>query len=347
MLTAPLYRFGAERILQTLAITATGSDLDRIGNNYGVVRKPAEAAEFTITLPATTGTIIPLNTNFVGDANGLRYFSNTAATAAAGIATILVTAQEVGSSGNLDPGDTLTISTQIPGAETVATIITVDNTGADEESDESYRSRVLSVIRTQGGGGNAADYRTWSEEVAGVKRAYPYSGDPENTADPPPARTVYVESEDSIDPDGIAPQSLLDEVRVSITTDPLTGESRQPLGLTDDTLYIRSISRKSIFFEIRNLEVNASIEAQVKTDIETALEEYCRSLTPFLPALDAEFDRVDTITDPSASEVVQNVVKANGGTVEAVAFGEVAGSTIPAYTLNAGELAKSGGVTYV
>ena len=65
-----LYKFAAERALQALALTATDGDLDKIGSNYGLTRKNAESAQFTISLPATDGTIIPITVDFVGDSAG-------------------------------------------------------------------------------------------------------------------------------------------------------------------------------------------------------------------------------------------------------------------------------------
>jgi uncharacterized phage protein gp47/JayE len=347
MVIAPIYRLVIDRILQTFALTATGPGLDTIGINYRVIRKPAEAAVFAVTIPAADGTIIPIGTDFTGEANGLIYFSNTSSTAAGGIATFDVTAQSPGSSGNLDVANTLTIGTQIPGAESIATITAIVTIGADIETDDVYRERVLSEIRTEGGGGNAADYRKWGTGVAGVKRVYPYSGDPDDVIVPPPSRTVYVEAETSIDPDGIPPQTMLDDVRDYINTDQLTSEDNVPLGITDDTLFVRPISRVSLFFEIRNLNVSASVEAQVKTEIETALESYSRGIVPYVPGIDSEIDRRDTITDLSVSDVVQDIIKAFGGTAEGVAFADVVDTSIPSYTLLPGKTAKSGGVKYV
>lgn len=346
---AQLYRFAIERAKQNLALTATKEDLDLIGREFGVIRKAAEAASFTITIPGTNGTIVPVGTDFIGDANGILYFSTAAATVAAGIATVEITADQIGTDGNLEVSDTLTIGTQIAGLESTGTITVITNLGVDEETDDSYSIRVLDKERAPGGGGNTADYRNWSQEVAGVARAYPYSGLPfgSTAVSSPPERTVYVEAETSIDPDGIAPQALLDDVRDSITTDPNTGIARQPLGLTDDTLYVESITRLSIFTEIRNLDVEASIESQVKSDIEDAVELYLRTIAPFIPGLDPEDERMDTITDPVMSQVVQDVVGAAGGTCEAVSFGLTSGTTIPSYTLNPGELTKNGGINYV
>jgi uncharacterized phage protein gp47/JayE len=343
------YKYAAERVLQNLALTATGDDLDLIGNNYNVPRKAAEAAQFTITLPGINGTIIPITVDFVGDANGIRYSVDASATITGGIATINVTAKTVGVAGNLNISDTMQLGRVIPGAESTATITVVTNTGAERESDDDYRIRILDVIRATPGGGNSADYRIWSQEVAGVARAYPFAGLPVTSSliSAPPDRTVYIEATTDIDPDGIAPQSLLDEVRATITADPETGISRQPLGLTDDTLYVESIVRTTFFVTISGLVISANQEAQVKADIDTALTAYFRSIMPYVDGLDSPLDRNDTITDPSVSAIVNDVVSAAGGSVESVAFDITPGSSIPKYQVNLNELGKLGAVSYV
>lgn len=356
-----LYKYGVYKAKQILAITAFGTGLKAIGAEYGVIKKPAEATVLTATLPGTNGTVIPQTIDFIGDSNGVRYFLDSAATIGvptSGVAELTMTAETLGVVGNLQAGDTLSIGTQVAGAETVAIVaiitgetVAILNTGADEETDEAYRTRILDEIRAVCGGGNAADYRKWAQEVAGVTRAYPYAGNPESLdiEDNPPERTVYIEADTTIDPDGIAPQSLLDEVRDTITTDPVTGLARQPMGLTDDTLYVESISRTGFYIEIRGLSVSSDIEADVKDDIETALTAYFVLIKPFVDGLDSLLDRNDKITDLTVSDVVQDVLSANGGTATAVAFGLSLGESISEYQLSPGELAKlaSGGVNYV
>jgi hypothetical protein len=352
ILFTSLYKFGIDRIKQVLATTATGAGLDDIGNEYGVTRKTAAATVLTITLPGTNGTIIPATIDFVSDSTGVRYSVDASATITGGIATISVTAQQAGTIGNLNNGETLTIGTQVAGAETVATVTDTTTTGADEETDDNYRIRILDVIRAPGGGGNAADYRNWSQEVAGVARAYPYAGKPIAllATSSPPDRTVYVESTTAIDADGIPPQSLLDDVRDSITTDPSTGLARQPLGLTDDTLFVEAIIRTPFFVQITGLTVDSSIEATVKTEIDTQLTSYFRGLRPFVDGVDAVTDRNDLITDLTVSNVVQDVLSANGGSAQSVAFDTTSGGSIPEYQLTQGETAKlatPNGVIYV
>ena len=356
-----LHKFAAFKVKQVLAISATGDGLDTLGAEFGVIRKAAEATVLTATLPGTNTTVIPQTIDFIGDANGVRYFLDSAATIGtptSGVAELTMTAETLGTVGNLQAGDTLSIGTQVAGAEASATVaiitgqtVAILNTGAEEETDAAYRTRILDRIRATFGGGNAADYREWAQGVAGVTRAYPYAGKPVLSLleSSPPDRTVYVQADTTIDPDGLAPQSLLDEVRDNITTDPITGLARQPLGLTDDTLFIESITRTEFFVTIVALDVATDIEADVKADIETALISYFAGITPFVDGLDSLIDRDDKITDLTVSNVVQDVLSANGATANSVAFAINVGDSIPEYQLAQGELAKlaSGGITYV
>lgn len=343
------YKFSVERIKQVFALTATGQGLDGIGGEYSIPRKPGEAAILTVTLPALTGTVIPAGTDFTGDANGIRYFTNAPVTASAGVAILTVTAEPgSGSAGNLNNSDIMTIGTQIPGAETVATVIATINTGADPETDEAYRPRVLFAVRSATGGGNATDYKIWSEEVAGVFRSFPYSGKPPETGTSFPGdRAIYVEADTTIDPDGIAPASLLDEVRESIGQDPSTFKSRPPLGITDDTLSVESIFRTAFFVEVRNLTIAVDKEAKAKSEISSALDVYFRFIAPFIDGVDIPDERNDFITDLTVSLIVQDVLKSNGGSADGIGFGLTVGTFLPSFQLRQGETSKSGGVNYV
>jgi uncharacterized phage protein gp47/JayE len=354
-----LYNYAIDRAKQNLVLTATEDDLDRLGSEYGVPRKEAQSTVLTATLPGTDTTVIPSNTNFVGEANGVRYSTDTSVTIGtptAGVAEMTLTARQTGTIGNLQAGDALSIETQIAGAETVATVAIITGetseiltTGTEREEDDDYRLRILDVIRAPGGGGNAADYRNWAQETPGVIRAYPYSGDP-TPGGSPPERTVYIEADTTIDDDGIPPASLLDDAREYITYNPETGQTRQPLGLTDDTLYVEPITRTEFYVRITGLIVDSTIETAVKDEIETQLTRYFRALRPFVDGVDAKIDDNSLITDLTVSDVVQDVLKANGGSAQSVAFDTSLGGSIPEYQLGQGEtakLAEISGVTYV
>jgi len=341
ILATGLYKYGNDRILQNLVLTASSEDLKTLGTQYDVQIKNAVAAVLTATIPGTNGTVINAGWDFVGDGNNERYYVTSTVVVAAGFATLSLTARNTGAAGNLGNGETLTIGTPIAGLTNIATVTATVKTGAEKETDASYRIRILDVIRSKGGGGNLADYRVWGQEVEGVERIYPYSGRPiTNPTAPPPNRTLFVEVEKSIDPDGIAPAGILAQVRTAVTTDPVTGLSRQPLGLTDDTLFIESISVRQFYVEIRGLTVPLGDVAETKTNIETALDLFFESVQPYIDGLDPIFERRDRITDVEISTVVQTALASSGASVNGVGFGLSLGVFISEYFMSPGEEAK-------
>lgn len=337
-----LYKFALERSLQNLATTATGEDLENIGEEYGVDKGQAISTVLIADLPAVNGTIISPTRTFVSKLTGIRYSVESQVVAAGGVATLTLIAQLAGVDGNLINGSELTIDSPVPGAESVATVTSTSITGANEEDEEEYRVKVLDAIRQSGGGGNSSDYRNWSQEVEGVKRAYPFAGKPVAilAESSPPDRTVYIEADESIDPDGIAPQGLLDQVRASITTDPNTGFDRQPLGLTDETLYVESITRVGFYVEVRGLIVDAAKVAQAEQSIEDALTVFFLSVESFVEGLTPDFEKNDLITDVNISGVVDDIMRSLGGSAEGVGFGISLGTFLSKYSLAPGELAK-------
>ncbi len=336
---------------QNLALTATGESLEEIGVDQGIVKSPAVAAVLTGTIPASTGATLPVTSSFVGNSNGVRYFPQNSASEVGGLITVTVTAEETGIAGNLLVGAELTIGSQIAGVGSTLTVTVVDTIGVAAEDEESYRQDVLDNQRTFKGGGNKADNRRFASEVAGVFRAYPFSNSPFD--DPgfpgnPPERTVYIEATVAVDPDGIPPGSLLTSVRTSLTTDPVTGIARQPLGNTDATLFVEPIFRTSIFIQITSLVVPPAQETAIKAEIATAIESFLRNVRMFIEGVDFEDDRNDTITKVNLSDIVQEVISSVGGSAERVEFGTVPSVfTTEIITISQGQTTKTGSIVYV
>lgn len=350
LLFTMLYKYGADRSMQNLALTASDLvELQKIGGEYDTPIKPAEAAVLKILLPADDGTVIPASVSFIGDLNQISYTPDASATATGGYAEITVQAAVAGTIGTLKLDDTLTMTRQIAGAGTSAFVGEVLFIGVDEESKEDYRQRILDVIRAKPGGGNAVDYKLWAQAVAGVSEAFVYAGRPFDVIETsyPGDRTVYVKADETIDPDGIAPQGLLDDVRQALNIDPVTFESRPPLGLVDDTLYVQSIRRTEFYVEIWQPVIPVEIETQVKADIEAAVSDYFWTLRPFNEGIDFPSERNDVITALSLSEIVQRILRGAGASAEDVFFGTTPSSFVPTKTLEPDELAKLGGIEYV
>lgn len=334
------------------ALTADREHLqDPFGKEYNTPIKEAQSTVLNITIPMTTGQTIDAGTNYTGP-NGVLYFDATTRTAVAGVVTSQVTARDAGAIGNLIAGqDTLEISTNPPGLlSTTATIVSTENTGADAEETEIYRQRILDIERAPGGGGNSADYRNWAQQTTGITRAFPYAALPFDHVDfpgSPPQRTVYGQADESIDADGIAGASLLNDMKDTIMTSLITLQHQEPLGLTNYELYVQSIRRTAFYTQLTGAVFVSGTEAAVKTKIAEAVDIYYRSLFPWIDGLDATADKNDFITSVSVSDVVQPVLKANGASAESIDFSDIPLGTLPSYLLGQGEMAKSGGVNYV
>lgn len=94
---------------------------------------------------------------------------------AAGSAAVLaaVTALVAGEDGSADLGVSLSFVSPIAGANATATVSTGGlASGADAESDNALRARLIARLQQPPHGGAAADYIAWAKEIAGVTRAW-------------------------------------------------------------------------------------------------------------------------------------------------------------------------------
>jgi hypothetical protein len=173
-----LYKTDAERVLQNLALTATEENLEILGAEYGITRQPAVAAQLEILCTGGLGDTIPAGTIFIGDANGLEYYSQVNVGIVAGLAQVDVTCFTSGVDSQLETLETMTLSTPLTGIGNSAPVIDNLVDGVDQEDIEVYRRRVLDAIQTVGGGSNSADFRAWAVPTPDVYRAFPYSGTP-------------------------------------------------------------------------------------------------------------------------------------------------------------------------
>lgn len=145
--------------------TSTGEYLDKRAADFGVYRKQATPAVRKGIF--TDGNDVPFNIPI-----GSRFRLNDMVYVAIEKITdgqFRMQAETPGSEGNQEFGNLLPIEL-IEGLGT-ATLADVLIPGEDEESDESLRKLFLQKVREPGTSGNAADYKQWATEVAGVGAA--------------------------------------------------------------------------------------------------------------------------------------------------------------------------------
>lgn len=173
-----LYKLAAERYLQNLVLSATSDDLKKLGSEYGIEYQDAVPAQLVLTCTGTNGTDIPARTVFIGDSNGLLYYTQALVTIAGGTATPTVTCYTAGVDSQLEVSDTLTLSSPITGIDNSAVVASISVDGVDAQDEEVYRRQVHDEIQTTGGGSNSADFRNWGQEVTNITRLFPYAGTP-------------------------------------------------------------------------------------------------------------------------------------------------------------------------
>lgn len=139
----------------------------------GITKRPAVAAQLTITSTGTSGTPVPAGTEYAR-ADGELYTTDALATVSGGVVTMTVTASEAGADANCDDGEELTLSSPIAGLSTNALVASTVTDGSDVESDDELLARYLQRLRTPPRGGAPGDYVAWALEVPGVTRAWEY-----------------------------------------------------------------------------------------------------------------------------------------------------------------------------
>ena len=339
-----LYGYASDLTRENLALTASEDGLGALGEEYGIYRFQPTAWEGMAAFDIPDGETLYFGTAFIGP-QGFKYETSRSATApylepGSGV-LVPITCTEFGPSGNLSVGDTLSI--QIPiGTGRTAKVVEIITLGTSIEDLESYRQRLLDFERSEGGGGNSSDYRTWAQGVPGVRRAYPFSGPPEDVGHDalPGERTVYIECLPEVDSEGIPPQSLLDLVWTALQLDPGTGESREVLGLTRDTLYVRPIVRTKLYVTVKGMAVSVGNIGDAEAAVSSALAVFFEGFSPFVQGLDPDFDKKDTVTASVIGREVQNVLDAYGGTAQEIFFGTSPAVSTGRYELKQNEKVK-------
>lgn len=95
-----------------------------------------------------------------------------ATVAADGTVTLTVQAVIAGSAANCSVGVQLSLGQSVDGMQSTGTVTAIVTEGADVETQDSFRGRVIDAFQEPAQGGDANDYVTWARAVAGVTRAW-------------------------------------------------------------------------------------------------------------------------------------------------------------------------------
>lgn len=154
---------------QLMVDTAETVFLDRYAGIWGVLRVPASFAAGAVAVTGTTGVVVPAGTQ-LQRSDGAAYTTTADTTITSGAADVPVAALSAGIAGNADAGTRVTFTTPLTGVVATGGL----TRGADRESDDALRGRVLGRIQRPPMGGARSDYEAWALQVAGVTRAWVY-----------------------------------------------------------------------------------------------------------------------------------------------------------------------------
>jgi uncharacterized phage protein gp47/JayE len=218
-MTTELYGYIDFLSAQVFVDTAEAEYLDGLGAVWGVHRKLAAFAAGNVTVTSSTDTVIPIGTRYRRK-DGTAYITTESTIITAGTPTdIHIKAEKVGTSGNTEGGQKVSLLSPIAGVAADALITPLGLTGgADRERDDLYRDRIIYRIQEPPRGGSKSDYERWMLEVPGVTRAwcYPLESGPGTVG-------LRFMMDDNY-PDGIPQQADLDAVH-----DYIASEDRKPV----------------------------------------------------------------------------------------------------------------------
>lgn len=153
-------------------VTMTGYKLDLFAMAWGEERKPGGKATGAVFIFADEPTDVPAGTRLFAPATvNVVFETDFAVTAHAGGVSVPVTAVDEGIASNLSAGTITGVIGNLEGILTVTNPAPTDY-GFDAESDEEFAYRFLRNRQNEATSGNAAHYRKWATEVAGILDAY-------------------------------------------------------------------------------------------------------------------------------------------------------------------------------
>lgn len=218
-------------------------------------RKAASYAGGEVTFTGTNGAIIPAGTILLR-ADGVQYETQAEATIAGGTATFEVEAVAAGVAGNLTASSAVFLLSPIAGVNSSGVVATGGITGgADVESDERLRERIIERIQSPPQGGSEADYIAWAKEVAGVTRVWV-------TPNGMGPSTVVVRFTTDDDPGGIIPGAgVVDDVQAYI-------DERKPVTAE---VYVSAPVAAALNMDIAISPNTAAVRAAVTAELEAVL----------------------------------------------------------------------------
>ena len=159
----------------TMPDTATGDDLVRLCNAFGIEKSSGAGATGSVVISCTGTVTYATGQEATSDKTGKRYRVVTATVASNGTSVVMV-GIDLGESTNLDAGEILTWTSPPSGSGTTCVVGAGGlQFGANADTDSSLRKKLLDRLRNPQNGGSWAHVKRWIEDATrSVQAAYVY-----------------------------------------------------------------------------------------------------------------------------------------------------------------------------
>jgi uncharacterized phage protein gp47/JayE len=159
--------------LEAVPFTATDEFLTAWAALVGIYQLDATAARGVAQFTGSPGIPIPQGTALTRQ-DGTPYLStaDSGTDPITGVALVPMIAAVTGAITNCDPGTPIAPATPIVGLNSNGVTVGYTDGGADQETPDAFRSRMLARYAAPPHGGDAADYVEWATSVPGCTRAW-------------------------------------------------------------------------------------------------------------------------------------------------------------------------------
>lgn len=271
---------------QSSIVTATGEQLDILAEQFSINQIHREApvkAIYELTLTPETDIVIDYLDLEDGDVYIVDGLLFNLRISEEGVYTL--EASEPGIEYNGISSGTNAIPDETVDYLASAVVGELITPGVDEEDDDDFRLRIQEMLSAPAENGNAQQYKTWCEEIEGIGKAtiYPLFAGPNtvkavltNSSNLPCSSELVAKVQEHIDP-------MTEEYAYTVDLDGVDtqlgdgrGEGAAPIGA-----HFLAVSAQAyeIDISISNMLINSEYDtASIKSQIETAIEDYISSL---------------------------------------------------------------------
>lgn len=251
-------------------------------NRYPFV---ASRGKYKITFDGTGGTL--LQGTILTNQNTQETYTVDNDTIVNGTIDVNITATSNGEKGRLFAGDILVLFQLVENVEAQGIIKSEEKPPVDEEDIEEYRTKILEKAVITPRGGSIGDIVIYGLGVDGVKNIYPYNGDVLGSGE------VFIKADKSVNPDGIPPSSLIQDVKNKVL---FNGNFQAP-----NINFLPIIRRKYI------VEISGLSNLSKKPIIEDTINNYFDSREPVIDGVTAlnQVNKDLILSSAIFSEVIQ------------------------------------------